>query len=301
MQMMQHVLTLISDPRGLPPAAVATVVSALEQEGVPHGEVDWLASSACDLPCAGDPARVARGVGQVLADAPIDVAVQPSLGRRKRLLVADLESTLIQNEMLDELAEFVGKKTEVKAITARAMNGEIDFRAALRERVALLAGLPASVLTQVMARLIWMPGAHTLVATLRQHGVKTALLSGGFSFCVDWVKAQLGFEVAHANHFELAEGRLTGRVHEPILGREDKRRLLLELCAEHGFSPQDALAVGDGANDLPMLLTAGLGVAFRAKPRVAAAAPYRIVHGDLTALLFLQGYRESDLTTPDPH
>ncbi len=208
------------------------------------------------------------------------------------MLVADLESTIIENEMLDELADFVGMRAEVAEITRRAMNGELDFAAALAERVALLKGLPVSVLDDAARRIRVMPGARALVATSRAAGVRTALVSGGFTVFAEPVAASLGFDRVVANRLDIAEGRIAGTVRTPLVDRDAKRDALVALAAQEGVPIAATLAVGDGANDLPMLLAAGLGVAFHAKPAVAAAARWRIEHADLTALLYAQGYRK---------
>jgi phosphoserine phosphatase len=210
-------------------------------------------------------------------------------------LVADLESTLIENEMLEEIADPLGLRDHVAAITHRAMNGEIDFAAALRERVALLKGLPASVLDEAGRRIRIMPGARALVATMRAHGAFCAVVTGGFGIYARRIRGELGLDAAFANELEVADGRLTGTVREPILGREQKLAALTRLAAERTISLAAALAVGDGANDLAMIGAAGLGVAFHAKPAVAAQACVRIDHCDLTALLYAQGYRASEI------
>ncbi len=221
----------------------------------------------------------------------IDLCVVPAAGRRKRLLLADMDSTMIGQECIDELADMAGVGAQVAAITARAMNGELAFEGALRERVALLAGMPEAVIAEVLAqRITHAPGARTLVATMRAGGARTALVSGGFTAFTGPVAAALGFDLHRANLLLAEGGRLTGRVAEPILGREAKVAALAELTAEMGISPQEALAVGDGANDLGMLALAGMGVALHAKPAVAAQCDLRVNHGDLTALLYLQGF-----------
>jgi phosphoserine phosphatase len=226
---------------------------------------------------------------------PIDVAVLPSESRRKRLFLADMDSTMIEQECIDELADYVGLKAEVSQITERAMRGELPFEPALRERVALLRDLPLGVVDEIVARRITlMPGGRTLVATMRANGAYACLVSGGFTVFTGPVAAKIGFDEHRSNRLAVAGETLAGRVEEPILGREAKRATLLELRERLGLSPQDTLAVGDGANDLAMLEAAGLGVAFRAKPAVAEAARVRIQHGDLTALLYLQGYAASE-------
>ncbi|HET9902158.1 MAG TPA: phosphoserine phosphatase SerB [Xanthobacteraceae bacterium] len=235
--------------------------------------------------------------------APVDANIVQGdrKARRKRLLVADMDSTIIGQECIDELADFVGLKPRVAAITERAMRGEIAFEPALRERVALLKGLPEGVIEAVLRdRITLTPGATVLVATMRAHGAATCLVSGGFSGFVDRIAARVGFDASRSNVLEVADGRLSGTVREPILGREAKLATLVAMRGELGLSESQTLAVGDGANDLAMLVAAGLGVAFRAKPAVAAAAAARIDHSDLTALLFLQGYaREEFKTAPD--
>lgn len=257
---------------------------------------------ACDLPLSdrmgGEEARVA--IIDALDGAPLDVVVQEQDTRRHRLLLADMDSTVIEQECIDELAAEAGLGERVAAITARAMAGEVDFDGALRERVALLQGLPASVIDKVLReRIREASGARTLVATMRAHGARCALVSGGFTAFTQAVAARLGFHEHRANVLEIADGRLTGRVREPILGRDAKVAALREIAAAHGLTPADALAVGDGANDLGMIAAAGTGVALHAKPAVAAAAPHRIDHGDLSALLYLQGYRRSDFAPTD--
>ena len=227
--------------------------------------------------------------------APIDVAVQPAAGRRKRLLVADMDSTMIGEECIDELAGVLGLKEKVAAITEQAMRGEIAFEGALRERVALLAGIDTAVIDRLLADTIRLtPGARTLVQTMRRHGAHTALVSGGFTAFAGPVAARLGIDEVRANTLAIAGGRLTGRVVEPILGAGAKRDRLEALTRELRLARTETLAVGDGANDLAMLAAAGRGVAFHAKPTVAAAADARIDHGDLTALLYYQGYRASE-------
>lgn len=228
-------------------------------------------------------------------DLPIDVAVVPATERRKPLLIADMDSTVIGQECIDELADYVGLRDAVSAITERAMQGELEFEGALRERVALLRGLKVAVIEEILAERIRLtPGAATLVKTMRAHGAHTALVSGGFTRFTGPVAAMAGFEEHHANELIVEDGALTGIAAEPIRGRKAKLYALIDLAARHGLSPASAMAVGDGANDLAMIEAAGLGVAFHAKPAVAAQADVRIDHGDLTALLYLQGYRREE-------
>ena len=221
----------------------------------------------------------------------IDMVLQPAAGRKKRLLIADMDSTMIRQECIDELADEAGVGAQVAGITARAMNGELDFDAALRERVGLLKGLPEAVIGQVLRdRITLMPGGKVLLATMKANGAHAALVSGGFTAFTSAVAARLGFDETRANTLHVGEGRLTGTVAEPILGKEAKLRALHEITSRLGITSAEALAVGDGANDLPMLLAAGTGVALHAKPRVQAECEVRVNHGDLTALLYLQGY-----------
>jgi phosphoserine phosphatase len=230
-------------------------------------------------------------VWQDLQALRIDLAVQPAEGRRKRLLIADMDSTMIRQECIDELADEAGVGAHVAGITARAMNGELDFEAALRERVNLLKGLPESVIARVLRdRITLMPGGQVLLATMRAQGAHAALVSGGFTAFTAAIAARLGFRETRANTLLAEAGVLTGNVAEPILGKEAKLQALEEIAARLGISPAAAIAVGDGANDLPMLMRAGMGVALHAKPRVQESCALRVNHGDLTALLYLQGY-----------
>ncbi|MDR4306373.1 phosphoserine phosphatase SerB [Chelatococcus sambhunathii] len=246
-----------------------------------------------------DPADMRAAIVEVIDGAPLDVALVPEPGRRKKLLIADMDSTMIEQECLDELAGALGLKERVSAITERAMRGEIAFEPALRERVALLEGLPAEeTIARVLAEKITLaPGARTLVATMRAHGAYAALVSGGFTAFTGPVAAMLGFDEHRSNLLEIEGGRLTGRVVEPILGREAKLAALEELIVSKRLYRDATLAVGDGANDLAMLCASGLGVAYRAKPAVAEAAHVRIDRGDLTALLYLQGFSDAEFVT----
>ncbi|HRK24996.1 MAG TPA: phosphoserine phosphatase SerB, partial [Beijerinckiaceae bacterium] len=226
---------------------------------------------------------------------PVDVVVQPAAGRRKRLLIADMDSTMIGQECIDELADFVGLKDKVSAITERAMRGEIAFEPALRERVALLRGLEAGIVDRILAeRITLTPGGRSLVATMRANGGAAWLVSGGFTLFTEKIAAMLGFDLNRANRLIVEHGRLCGLVEEPILGRQAKLDALLEARASLGLTASETMAVGDGANDLAMLSAAGLGVAYHAKPQVAAEAHAAINHGDLSALLYMQGYRRDE-------
>ncbi len=256
----------------------------------------WLADEACDLVFDGnEPAAAEMTARRAIGDAAVDVVVQPAGQRQKRLLVADMESTIIENEMLDELADFLGLRPRVAEITRSAMNGEIDFVAALEQRVALLKGMPAAVLDEAAGRIRPMPGARSLVETMRRRGAATALVSGGFTVFAAPVAAALGFDHVVANHLDIAAGRIAGTVRRPIVTRETKRDTLFRLATERNVPLAQTIAVGDGANDLPMLAAAGLGIAFRAKPAVVAAARCHVDHADLTALLYAQGYRKDQI------
>ena len=295
---MRSVLTMMAAAPGgaLGNDAPATARNTLLEIGAAVGAADWLApGEAFDLPFENlEPARAERALRERFNGAGLDLAAQPALNRRKKLLVADMESTIITRELLNELAAMAGLGPKVIPITERSMRGEIDFAQSLRERVALLKGQPASLLERVADLIEPTPGARALVQTMRAHGAYTALVSGGFD-CFTGLAAKLvGMDENRANHLVIEGPALAGRVTEPILDSAGKRDSLLELAAARGIGAEDAVAVGDGANDIPMLRAAGLGVAFRGKPAVAAAAKFRLDHADLTGLLYLQGYHANE-------
>jgi phosphoserine phosphatase len=288
---MRYSLTLIAarESTALTDACIDRV-----RDAVGGGVVDMLApGEAADI---GPPALPDMATVRAALDgAAVDAIATPADGRRKGLLVADMDSTIVTGETLDELADFAGLKERIAAITARAMNGELDFKAALRERVAMLKGLPVDALERTWERVRLTPGARELVATMRAHGAYAALVSGGFSFFTSRVAALCGFDL-HRSNTLLDDGAvLLGRVAEPIQDRDSKLATLTELAAGRGLELSVTLAVGDGANDLDMLRAAGLGVAFHAKPIVAAEARARVDHGGLRALLFAQGYRAEEI------
>jgi phosphoserine phosphatase len=293
---MSLVATLICNPAD--PALDSTVVEGARAILPSAGPAHWLFDEvAVDIPFAagGDLRALENRLREARGDLPIDIVVQPQGFRRKKLLLADMDSTMIGQECIDELADFAGLKAHVAAITERAMRGEIEFEPALRERVGLLKGMAVSVVDEVLAkRITATPGARELVATMRAHGAWTCLISGGFTLFTNAVAARIGFDENRANELKIGDGKLTGEVSEPILGRAAKLATLIELRESFDMDDIDTLVVGDGANDLDMIDRAGLGVAYHAKPAVAAAAAARIDHGDLTALLYAQGYRRDE-------
>jgi phosphoserine phosphatase len=293
---MSLVATLICHPAN--PALDSTIVDGALAVLPSPGTAQWLFDEvAVDIPFAGsdDIRAIERGLRRARGDLPIDIVVQPQAIRRKKLFLADMDSTMIGQECVDELADFAGIKVHVAGITERAMRGEIAFEPALRQRVALLKGLPVGVVDQVLnTRITLTPGGRELVATMRAHGAYTCLISGGFTLFTEVVAARIGFQENRANELKVEDGKLTGEVAEPILGRAMKLATLIELREAFDLDNLDTLAVGDGANDLGMIEQAGLGVAYHAKPAVAAAAAVRIDYGDLTALLYAQGYRREE-------
>jgi phosphoserine phosphatase len=300
---MPHVLTLVAPPGGLDAAALLRVRRALGVLGAEPGMPQWLAEAeAADIPFRALAAEQAEAAARAALgpEASIDCVAQPVAGRRKRLLLADMDSTIVVGETLDELAAHAGLKDRIAAITARAMHGELDFRQALLERVGLLAGLPTAALERTWEATRLMPGAVALVRSMRANGAHCVLVSGGFDFFTFRVADRVGFHAHHANRLLTENGKLTGGVAEPVLDKEAKLATLKQCAAGLHLPLTATLTVGDGANDLPMLLAAGLGVAYRAKPAVAAAARARIEHGDLRALLFIQGYSADEIAKDAP-
>ncbi|MDI4665989.1 phosphoserine phosphatase SerB [Xanthobacter autotrophicus] len=298
---MAYVATLISNPSA--PALTREAIHEARAVLPEAQEAVVLAPEvAVDIhfapPLGADARALADAVRAALGDAPIDVVVQLEAARRKQLFLADMDSTMIGQECIDELADLVGVKAHVAAITERAMRGEIAFEPALRERVALLRGLPAGVVADVLReRISLTPGGLELVGTMKANGAYTALVSGGFTVFTSAIAARVGFDEHRANTLLIEDDRFVGAVEEPILGRDAKLATLEELRDRMHLAPSETMAVGDGANDLAMLQEAGVGVAFHAKPAVAAAAHVRIDHGDLTALLYMQGYALSEFHT----
>lgn len=293
------VATLIANPSRpvLTDEVVAGAAAALGQETERSILARGIAADLI-LPVSAEAKAVEAALRHALDGQPVDIVVQPLATRRKRLFLADMDSTMIGQECIDELADYVGLKKEVSEITERAMRGEIAFEPALRERVALLRNLPVNVVDEIIEKRITLtPGGRSLVQTMRANGAYTCLVSGGFTLFTGPVGARIGFNEHRSNHLILDGEKLAGQVEEPILGREAKLATLIELRTRFGLDHHETMAVGDGANDLAMLGEAGLGVAFHAKPAVAAAAHARIDHADLSALLYAQGYREDEIVT----
>lgn len=284
------VITLIAKPGKLQPALVESLRNAWGGQSA-----QWLAADeAAEFAVDTKPVNL-WDVWADVQEMGVDLVCQPLIGRRKTMLLADMDSTMIQQECIDELADEAGVGARVADITARAMNGELDFEAALIERVGLLRGMAETVIGHVLAtRITHMPGAATLLATMKANGGHAALVSGGFTAFTAQVSAQLDFDENRANTLLIEDGKLTGEVGRPILGKAAKVQALAEITARIGITQDDVIAVGDGANDLGMLHAAGTGVALHAKPSVAAQCDVRINHGDLTALLYIQGYAKTE-------
>jgi len=300
---MKTILTLVCDPADpvVTPALASIVRDALTDAGGRAAAPDWLAAQiACDIDFEGLSDTEAEGIARTaLGEAAIDVFAQAAEGRRKRLLIADMDSTMISVECLDELADFAGKKAEIAAITERAMRGELEFEGALRERVAMLKGLDESALAATLTeRIALTAGAKELVHTMNNAGALSVLVSGGFTYFTSRIASAIGFAEHRGNTLVIEGGKLSGEVGTPILGRDAKLATLTAARKRMGLKDNETLAVGDGANDLAMLQAAGLGVAFHAKPIVAQAAQACVNFGDLTALLYFQGYRKAEFAKP---
>ena len=293
---MSLVATLISNPAD--PQLDTTAIDAARTALSSPSQAEWLFDEvAADIRFSSteDIRTISDRLRAAMSELPVDIVVQPQADRRKKLLLADMDSTMIGQECIDELADFAGLKAHVAAITERAMRGEIAFEPALRERVALLKDLPVTVVDETLKdRITLTPGAVELVRTMRANGAYTCLVSGGFTLFTTRVAEMIGFQENRANELLVENGKLTGKVAEPILGREAKLATLVDLRESFDLDNLDTMVVGDGANDLAMIEQAGVGVAYHAKPAVAAAAGMRIDHGDLTALLYIQGYKRSE-------
>ncbi|KAG1648453.1 Phosphoserine phosphatase [Nymphon striatum] len=291
---MSLIVTLIAKPGS---KAISQQIAMRSSDTLNAQSMKWLADNEALDFAVDNQEEIHTRISNIIADAPIDIAVQSAAdNRRKTILIADMDSTMIQQECIDELAAEAGIKDHVAEITARAMNGEIEFEAALTERVALLKDLSVTVIDQVIAtRIELMPGGPELVRTMRKHGAYCALVSGGFTEFTSRIADMIGFQENRANILLHENGKLTGKVGMPILGKQAKVDALNEIAEKLGLTPNDAIAVGDGANDLGMLGLAGTGVALHAKPSVAAQADIRIDHSDLTSLLYVQGYIKDEI------
>ncbi|MEK9671715.1 MAG: phosphoserine phosphatase SerB [Rhodospirillaceae bacterium] len=294
---MEFVATLIAaSPGGLDNAIVAEVGSRLKALGAETGRPDWLADQlACDLGFDGlSPDQADAAARGALGGLAIDVVAQAAGGRKKKLLVADMDSTIVTTETLTDVAKSAGLRDVIDDITTRTMRGELDFARSLRERVGMLKGLDAGALDDAYARIEISPGAETLVRTMRAAGAHTALVSGGFTYFTGRIAARVGFHENHANDFIIEDGKLTGLVKEPILSREAKMETLVRLAKERRLTLAETAAIGDGSNDLEMVQAAGLGCSYRGKPILRDAARVKLDHANLTGLLFAQGYRAAD-------
>jgi len=295
---MDNVLTLIANPaeRPLGDPDITTARQALEGVGAKTASADWLsADEAADIEFDGLVPKAAEAtVLQALGGQAIDVIAQSTARRKKKLIIADMDSTIVEGETLDELAEFAGLKTEIAAITTRAMNGELDFLDALKARVAMLEGLSESFLAETMKGVKFNPGARELIATMRANGAFTALISGGFSYFTDIIREQAGFHMSLGNKLEVTGGQLTGKVIPPVVTKDTKLEMLTDMAAQQELGIRDTMAIGDGANDVPMLRAAGMGIAYHAHPVARETARARLDHTDLTGALFIQGYRRDD-------
>jgi len=295
---MQFVLTLVTPEPAVLPFAQSRSAQVLSSLGAIAPSPRPLGPGALDMTfeaASGALQMLRQGAQDAVFGLPVDTCVQPAAGRRKRLLISDMDSTIVAVECIDELADFAGLKAEIAAITERGMRGEMDFETGLRERVAMLQGLPRSDIDRCIAERVTLnPGAEALVRTMAANGAECLLVSGGFTLFVDRVASDVGFHRSHSNVLEIEQERLTGRVLGPVFGSAQKLATLQEEAGRLGLDLSETLAVGDGANDLAMIEAAGLGVAYRAKPVVAARADARVEHSDLTALLYFQGYAAED-------
>ncbi len=302
---MKNILTIVAPSEGgIEDALIVALTAALGSLGLAPAPPEWLSrGEACDIPFAGTDLETTKdAVSDILDGAGVDFFAQRTQGRRKKILVADMDSTIVTSETIDELAVLAGKGPEIADITKRSMQGEIDFTEAVHERVAMLKGLEVSSFDETLAGIELSPGAETLVRTMTADGAFTVLVSGGFDNFAEPIANMAGFDEYRSNRFEIEDGRLTGRVFEPILGPDGKLNTLMALASERGVPMPETLAIGDGANDVPMIRAAGLGIAYRGKPvtRDAVLKPAEgssgvcIDHADLTAALFIQGYRRSE-------
>lgn len=295
---MDNVLTLISNPAdgALDDQCVKDVAKALHALNVSALEIDWLSQDeAVDIAFDVIEPRDAETTAKaVLGDKPIDVIAQSTLRRKKKLIIADMDSTIVEGETLDELAEFAGLGDKIAALTARAMNGEMGFREALETRVALLEGLSEDFLQETMKGVKLNPGARELIATMRADGAFTALISGGFSFFTDRIREDVGFHMSLGNKLDIVGGALTGKVNPPIVTKDTKLEMLVDMASQQGLGMTDTFAIGDGANDVPMLKAAGMGVAYHGHPVARENARACLNHADLSGALFIQGYKRKD-------
>lgn len=298
---MDNVLTLISDPAdgALDTQWAQHARSALEQQGAKTLALDWLShGEAVDIAFDALSLNAAETtVRQALNDAPIDVIAQTTLRRKKKLIIADMDSTIVQGETLDELAAFAGVGDKIADLTVRAMNGELGFTEALKTRVAMLEGLNESFLNETMKGVKLNPGAKELIATMHANGAFTALISGGFSFFTDRIREHVGFHMSLGNKLEIIDGALTGQVIPPVVTKDTKLEMLIDMAASQELGMTDTFAIGDGANDVPMLKAAGMGVAYHGHPVARENACARLDHSDLSGALFIQGYRRDEFVT----